>query len=233
MRILVGLENHVEGRSLAWALEHPGCFAYGANQDIALTAVPRAVMEYFSWAANRSASGNLDLSEEIELVIADTWDVYSINDHYDLVEQGYEVNAWFWHDWKPLSREEVDRGLALLAWSRADLLESVHGLDEAVMHKGFPGERWSIAEILGHVGSAEWWYLDRLGLAFPRQELPDEPLARLSRVRQTLNLALPALEGKVRVGGKEGEIWSPRKLLRRAMWHERDHTQHIHKLLGA
>ena len=47
MRILVGLENNVEGRSLAWALEHPGCYAYGANQDAALTAVPRAVIEYF------------------------------------------------------------------------------------------------------------------------------------------------------------------------------------------
>ena len=28
----------------------------------------------------------------------------------------------------------------------------------------------------------------------------------------------------------EGEFWSPRKLLRRAVWHERDHTVHIRKL---
>jgi hypothetical protein len=27
-----------------------------------------------------------------------------------------------------------------------------------------------------------------------------------------------------------GETWSARKVLRRAMWHERDHTQHIRKL---
>ncbi len=28
MRILVGIENNIEERSLAWALEYPGCFAY-------------------------------------------------------------------------------------------------------------------------------------------------------------------------------------------------------------
>ena len=25
----VGIENNNEGRSIAWALEHPGCYAYG------------------------------------------------------------------------------------------------------------------------------------------------------------------------------------------------------------
>jgi hypothetical protein len=28
------------------------------------------------------------------------------------------------------------------------------------------------------------------------------------------------------------EFWSPRKLLRRAVWHERDHTTHIRRLAG-
>jgi hypothetical protein len=32
------------------------------------------------------------------------------------------------------------------------------------------------------------------------------------------------------VVGLEGEFWSPRKLLRRAVWHERDHSQHIRQL---
>lgn len=29
----IGLENNVEGRSLAWVLDHPGCFAYGENGE--------------------------------------------------------------------------------------------------------------------------------------------------------------------------------------------------------
>lgn len=32
--------------------------------------------------------------------------------------------------------------------------------------------------------------------------------------------------------GIDGEFWSPRKMLRRAVWHERDHTFHIDKLIG-
>ncbi len=37
------------------------------------------------------------------------------------------------------------------------------------------------------------------------------------------------LEGVNSVIGLEGEIWGPRKMLRRAPWHERDHTEHIRK----
>ncbi|MDW8214000.1 MAG: hypothetical protein RMJ55_10615 [Roseiflexaceae bacterium] len=33
------------------------------------------------------------------------------------------------------------------------------------------------------------------------------------------------------VAGQGGEVWSARKVVRRALWHERDHTQHIARLL--
>ncbi len=42
---------------------------------------------------------------------------------------------------------------------------------------------------------------------------------------------LPKQEGVRRMIDEEGETWSPRKVLRRALWHERDHTEHIRKLL--
>ena len=38
----MGVENNIEGRSLAWALEHPGCFAYGPDGEAALEALPAA-----------------------------------------------------------------------------------------------------------------------------------------------------------------------------------------------
>jgi hypothetical protein len=50
-------------------------------------------------------------------------------------------------------------------------------------------------------------------------------------VRTRLAEALPNLEGMSKVVGKDGEFWSPRKVVRRALWHERDHTFHILKLL--
>jgi hypothetical protein len=83
---------------------------------------------------------------------------------------------------------------------------------------------------LKHVGGAEWWYLDRLGLAFPKAEVPADPFERLQAVRSHLTQVLPGLAGSREVRGVDGELWSPRKLLRRAAWHERDHVAHIRKL---
>ena len=42
---------------------------------------------------------------------------------------------------------------------------------------------------------------------------------------------LPGLEASEKVIGIDGEFWSSRKVLRRAIWHEQDHTAHIKKLL--
>ena len=50
-------------------------------------------------------------------------------------------------------------------------------------------------------------------------------------VRVRLQEILSGLIGATLVVGKEGELWSPRKMLRRALWHERDYAQHIRKLV--
>lgn len=41
MQIRVGLENGIEGRSLAWVFDNPGCFAYGKNGTEAILRVPQ------------------------------------------------------------------------------------------------------------------------------------------------------------------------------------------------
>ena len=119
----------------------------------------------------------------------------------------------------------------MLAWSRADLLASTSGLSAETLDTRYPNEHWSVRGILGHVANAEWWYLDRLGLAEgSRQELPADVFERLDAVRKRTNQVFTELAGAVRVEGKEGEFWSPRKLLRRAIWHEMDHIGHISRL---
>jgi hypothetical protein len=235
MLIQIGLENNIEGRSLAWALDLPGCFAYGANGAEALLSVPRAVLGYADWIAGHTERSWLAGLGDFDVRLVDTWDCYSINDGYDEVPAGSEVNeinAWFRQDWKPLTEVDVQRGLAMLEWSRADLLASVAGLAPELLNAERPGERWSINGILNHVGGAEWWYLDRLGLAgIPRQQVSKVPAERLATVRARLKQVLPTLVGVELVTGKQGEFWSPRKLLRRALWHELDHIGHILKLL--
>ena len=236
MRFEISVENNVEGRSQAWALGHPGCFAYGPDGDAALAAMRDSVIEYATWITrHRDGMGWLDnlvslKPDEVELCLVETWEVYTIDQNFELAQEGYDVNAWFLHDWKPLTSQDLERALYLLAWCREDLLESVRGLDQEALDAPHPGERWSIAGVLQHVGGAEWWYLDRLGLAFPRDQVPLDPFQRLRAVRVCLEEVLPSLVGSEKVMGVDGEFWSPRKLLRRAVWHARDHTQHILKL---
>jgi hypothetical protein len=230
----VGVENNNEGRSIAWALEHPGCFAYGVRGETAVSNLQMAIDKYAGWILRHERNSWLTFAEgDIETVINGIWDDYFVNEEMDKTAEadGYEVDSFFPYDWKPLSALEIKHGLSMLTWSRDDLLKSVQGLGEAKLNQTYPGERWSINGILGHVGGAEWWYLDRLGLAFPRANVPEEPLLRLEKVRKHLITELGKLEGAKQVIGVVGELWSPRKLLRRALWHERDHTDHIHKLL--
>jgi hypothetical protein len=230
MQFNIGLENNFEGRSMAWVLGHPGCFAYGKDNEEALAAAPAAIQAYTSWVGSHTEHNWLPV-EEPGIRVADSWECYTIGEDFELSSEGYEVNAWFRDDWKPLTAEEVARGLLILAWQRVELLETLKDLSEEVLERRYPGERWNISGILRHIGGADWWYMDRLGLAFPRQEVPTEPFERLEKVRAHLIMALPGLVGSMQVLGIDGEFWSPRKLLRRAAYHERDHIEHIQKLL--
>ena len=222
MHIRIGLENGDENRSVAWALDFPGCFAYGADSSEALVRVVPAYLAYRSWIRHHGGLPGLPEDRELDLKLVESWNVYWIDEDF---EKGpgkpYAVNAWFHEDWKPLTRAEGRRAAALLKWAREDLLAALAGLTAAELDAERPGERWSIRGIARHVANAEWWYLERLGLAgVERAALPEDVLERLAAVRARLLHVLPDLEGLDLVVGRNGEFWSPRKLIRRALWHE-------------
>ena len=233
MKFRVGIENNNEGiRTVAWALEHPGCYAYGDNGEKALAALPAAIRTYSQWISQHEPSWLK--TGTVELEVEGVWDNYYIDKNFDRAAESddhYMVDSWFQHDWKPLTAEDIERGLKLLAWSRADLLKLIGDLPPAKLEQTHTGERWSINGILKHLGGAEWWYMDCIGKAFPKRQIPKTPLERLEKVRAAFIKMLPKLEDVNLVLGTEGEFWSPRKVLRRAAWHERDHTVHIRKLI--
>jgi hypothetical protein len=233
MRIKIGLENYYEGRSLAWVLDYPGCFAYGADGGEAILRVPEALLRYKEWISSHLPDSWMKDLADFNIHLEESFSVYTINERHELASDGYEVNAWFRYDWNPLSAEDIHRGSLILEWSRADLLDLVASLNPAQMDCEFEGERWSIAGVLGHIANAEHWYLDRLGLAeSTRRDLPKDVFERLYIVRQRLNAVLPEFESLSKVVGVDGEFWSPRKLLRRATGHEIDHIDHILKLIA-
>lgn len=233
MILRIGIENNTEGHSCAWALEFPGCFAYGGDASEAILRMPQAFVNYADWLEAHTPDSWLHDLGDFDIRLEDAWDVYNIDDRFNIVtEGGYSVNAWFRHDWKPLTAEDIRRGQLLLAWTRAELLDLLQLLSEDELDTPLAGERWTRRGIFAHVANAELWYLDRLGLApLKRADLPSETRARLEVPRTALLDALPHLEGVHQVVGKDGEFWSPRKLLRRALWHERDHIDHLRKLM--
>ena len=114
----VGIENNNDGRTIAWALEHPGCFAYGANASAACLNLETAIQKYATWILRNQTNSWLNF-DEVEIIPEETWDVYSINENLDKVETGgYYVESFFRYDWKPLKREEVEHGIDMLHWTR-------------------------------------------------------------------------------------------------------------------
>jgi len=229
----IGIENNNDDRTIAWALDHPGCFAYGQNSEEAQRNFSQAVREYALWIAQHGESW---LDDKVEVSVEETFDAYFIDPAFERVERGrdtYMVESFFVHDWKPLVPHEIEHALKLLAWSRVDLMNIVKTLSAEKLDQTYSNERWAINGILRHIGGAEWWYQERIGYPFPEneEELPSNPFKRLEVVREHFTSLLPKLDGVNKVIGLEGEIWSPRKVLRRAVWHERDHTDHIRKLL--
>jgi len=232
MKLLVGLEDDADNRPLAWALEYPGCFASGNDPSEAVIRMAPSFLAYKAWIGSHTRENWLEGIQAVDVSLAEVWQVYRIDPDYNTSPAGdYEVNAWFRHDWKPLTRIDVRRGLQLLSFARADLLETVHGLTDDILDRTYPNERWSIRGVLRHIANAEWWYLDRLGQAAGvRGNLPEDIFLRLEAVRTQLIKTLPEWEGVEKVTGVQGEIWSPRKVLRRSIWHELDHIEHIKKL---
>src|SRR5687768_15040911 len=76
----LGIENNNDDRTIAWALDHPGCFAYGENSEEAQTNFLQAAQEYRAWIARQEEPW---LDEDVEVVVEETFDVYFLNPSFE------------------------------------------------------------------------------------------------------------------------------------------------------
>ncbi len=229
MQVRIGLENGIEGRSLAWVLDYPGCFAYGKDGTEAILRTPQALITFREWVGLHTPKSWLQDLEDFDIALTEIFECYNIK----LGEEDYEVNAWFNDDTRSLSAVDVERGLAMLDWSKADLETLLAPLTRDQLEKRFPGERWSIEGVARHVANANWWYMDRLGLAaLELAKTSNNSLERINQVQQLLLQVFPTLINRSTTVVIDGETWSPRKALRRSIWHMRDHYFHIERLLS-
>ena len=225
MQYQLGVEDIEQGHWVAWVLDLPGCFSSANTQEEATAQTPTRIAEYFDWLKTNGRASPL-ATEPIEMKVPEVFLSFPSQDNYS-------VNAFFQDDRRPLNYDEVEYYLWLLDCTRRDLLAVVHQIPRERLSQPVTGEvQGSIEGILNHIAGAENWYLDRLSLALPNEDMLDEPLARLERVRAHTRTRLLKLADDARVIELVGEQWSVRKVMRRALWHERDHTKHIAQLPG-
>lgn len=210
--------EEMEGRWIAHVAELPGAFAGGPTVDAAVAEAPRAILDYLVWS---EAPASLALAPETQVrEIIRAWEY----------APDYEVNAFFAADRPPLGEADVETARRLLYLAQAEMLDAFIGLEADELARCLPGEERSINDILRHVATGENWYLDRLGLAHePAWDLADT-LGRLLLVRQHLLDVLPHLIGDERIAMANGELWSPRKIIRRTLWHQREHAAQVSQL---
>ena len=223
--IQIGLERNVEGRTLAWALDHPGVFTYGADDAEALLRMPREILKFESWLNLHTDQPWVQL-ESLDMHIDETFDSFPVE-----VDGGiHGVHAFFRSDLVPLTEEDVQQALLVFNWQREELLAGLETLPEQVLKHEFEGQRWTIECILEHIARVEKWYFSRMGMEVTLPVENGNPLHLLEISSAATNHNLPQLIGFDQVFEHHQEKWSARILVRRLLWHQRDHIDHIRNL---
>lgn len=211
-QISVGLEEGSDGAVWVHALALPGCAAPGTDPEEALSAFAGALAE---WLDFLGVSGEPvpPLEEELELTV-DEWM------QTDAAVKEGESQVCFQADLVPLTPSEIEQALRRLGDLRGRLLSRIRRLPEAELDLAHESG-WTARRILDELARAQWWTLTRLG-ASPMAQVPERLLGRLDTamalvVQQFTTLSPDAIETVVEL---EGELWTPRKVLRRLLWLE-------------
>ena len=231
MIIRIGIEKGYENKVVAYALDYPGCFAYGMDEAEALLKLPQVLLKYEVWIKDHTEDCWVNFTE-MDLRVTDVIDSFVINEESHPELAGVEVNAFFKDDLRQVTEIDAKRALLVFTWQREELYGGMSTLSEEVLEMQYPDQRWNILGILKHIANAENWYLSRLGFSsLPKDKLPEQPLTRLEMMQEAVSTEFRQFPLDTRVLNIDGETWSCKKILRRTLWHQRDHIDHIKQLV--
>lgn|SRR5690606_28187634 len=231
----VYLEMGQAGGCMCHCLVHPGATFKAPGEAAALALAPAFIQAERAWLAGR---GLLDPAAACRPVAVEVAGRVVTGGR---VTSG-DTEAFFepWH--RPLDDAVLDLGLRVLAAAREDLMRLMRGLPPAMLDwRPAPGKR-SLGEVLEHLANTEAYYAVHLetpdratGDLWKQAALPGAPVwDRLDHARRYLVERLRGLsaEERSRVTDHPSdedriERWSARKVLYRAIWHERYHTRQM------
>ena len=229
----VWLERDYDGgRWGAWLLDVPGAFSSAASRPLALSQSPSTLGWFRDWLARHGEQLDLPAVSSVE----------EVEEAAATAVDGYERNATFTEDRRPVGADELDTALRRLDYARQDLVAVVLGVRGHEARSGpLPtasdvGER-TADEVLRHLAGAEVWLGSRLDPAarFDGPPREGDPGAYLEATRAWAIDNLRRLHAADPVASREdgkGETWTLAKVVRRYVYHSIDHLRELDRRLG-
>jgi predicted RNase H-like HicB family nuclease/uncharacterized damage-inducible protein DinB len=224
-RYRVCLEVGEDGTCLAHVPELMGCSAAGRTREDALENLRRAIGEHLVWLANhREVAPPSAESGEVEIEV-----VEEVATTGSYPRKPGEPAAFFAADGEALSHHDLQTAVRLMAHARGDLLDFLRDVPDSLLHWRPNLDEPSIAELLVGVAHAEAGYLACLDEKSERHPFP-----LLSSIRSWAYHRMSRMtEAELsRLTTHHEEKWSTRKVLRRLLEQEREHTAYVHSLLA-
>jgi predicted RNase H-like HicB family nuclease len=222
-----GIENFKPNCWVLSVFDLIGCFSSGRTEEEAVAQAGRRVRQYFEWLGRKDGNP-APFEDAVQVVVAER-----VEAHPWPRDPTLTVHAFFEDDARPLRTWDLDMACRLLEWNRQDLLQlagaelpdSLNAVENIPTWKTHDG-------LLAHLWETENAILNRMGVVVDPAGMPGDAMGRLEVVRAKLVAMLPEWVEADAVREEFGEKWSPRKALRRALWHERDHIRQLESVLG-
>jgi len=198
----------VGGRTLAWGLDFPGCFADGANDSEALINFARRLLDYEAW---------IDLHAEVP------WFTL-VNPDFRIVEaapcplvSSPKPRAFFEDDRRALSSQEMEQVLLVQRWQSEELLAGLEFLPEEATQLLLESAGL-ISKTLRLIAQDMYEILTVLEPALPSYPVEESALAQFEFTSALIPSVLAAWIGRETVIEKNEERWSARKATRLLLW---------------
>jgi predicted RNase H-like HicB family nuclease len=151
----VNLELDEDSEWTAHSVEFPGCTWWAPTKEEAIRLAPGEVSAFISWLRSQGEEGLPETTASFE-VLEEGFGRWT--------SDSYFADYTFGSDLRLPSRSEIERSLRWLGYSRRDLVELTHHLDQASLQllTGPPGKVRTIEAMLEHIADVEWWYLHNL-----------------------------------------------------------------------
>jgi len=225
--IRVALEYGVGGGILAWALDFPGCFAYGQADAEVMLNFARNLLAYEAWInlhADQAWFNLINLDFRIVEVFKP--------ENASCMARSSQPVAFFEDDRRALRQDEVQHALAVYSWQREELLAGLEFLPEVAYARAKQRTGKTIPAIVSQMTQDCYDILAALKLPLPPFLTKSEALVQLDFTTELIRRTLPAWVGVEAIYEVDRELWSPRKVMRHLLWRQREGIEEIKTFAG-